>query len=1121
MGVNNITDAPGDGNPITNEFLQGPVSALEGDIVPRSPTGVPTAQAGSLGTEIYPFSAVYADKLVVGNQEISTGGGGGTPPGGPGSITPGSTIQNGVVNGLEPAGRPGMCGWLHQAGSSGVVVSATTGDPLVVKLDGTTYERASNITGGTLPSNYTATISPPLDSSGRSATYGGTSAGQTIPMNADRALYRYSTGGVFDFHSATASEVLPDEYGNNVIIKSTGGATGTTYTYCQRISNAATASGSRNRAKLKMGGVFNTSPTAQVYPGWQLPWHTTHQVIRCGALFVDPLTATWNLTISPRIVGAVNTDLPGTTGYNTGDVVFLERGQRWHRFSGTAWVRTSFVFLGFLAIDSGAVVGVLPVRTEASLGAMFDKKFAVLGDAVSREGVVDGDSIRFGGENASVEDKGFAELGGQQFNQIGTSAVIDTSDAEAGTLSNGEMFCVYLDVEADRYYFSAEPPVYQIYRQRLLLVHPNRQRLFVGSFCTNSSGGLVARQSISSRFTRLNEGNDDSYRLNPCLFGRSAMVDRGQPEGRRMQIDIRGDGNRSSGTNNLRYRWAGTSRWGYQRLLENKDDWDQLLFSWLTPHVLEEIRYDTDNSNDLIVAFSQWDEPSLLYATGLTEAAREGRAQGAGASGAGGALASVDAPQLAGGSVGQDALGLSSVGLSNIDAIDAPAAGDLLKVAVDPDDATRLLLEWGTSGGVASIPDNSITYPKFNTGVLGDEEDVLAPDDTDLKIVNNRVLHDILEDIRSESAISWGAWSAEASVNPGSIQDGESFTTGDQSILYRSSSVFNAKTTAIAAGGLVLATKDVSGMPALTSGTIRGGLIFDDEYGSRWIFVIDNPESPDSEEFFQLDSTQNWVAVGYRGNELGTSYNGVKDIQRWAPMSALAKNKPTANAFSGNAIVVRHNNTQEAVYAAYSTITDAFSVFYTEREFVVLADSAVAPANIATSNTGTNNQYLQLQVTGTGSDAVYSLRWNSVSGGSGLTIGGTKATGKVIRATGTGTNDQEWSNTGMTTEEIYSSTENSGAGKGLGEFTLSTGKLATNYDALVLEACVSGDSSVCYLSGMYVRSLLTISSSGTEMTVGRHDVNQEINVRMETATTGEVTHADTLRLRKIHGVNFR
>lgn len=966
--LNRVSNGDGAQDTDINQFH----TALSGDIEPRNTSGVPTASAGSVGTSIRPFSAIYADKVFQNGQEVNTGdGGGGVIV--PGSITAGTTIQNGVVSGLAPAGAPGAAGWLHQAGSSGVKITASTSDPLVVKLDGVTYSRTSNITGGTLPSDFTQSITPAVRQSGLSTNgTGGTAAGERTPWNADRAKYRYATGGEFQFDTQT-TETLPDSLGNNLIIRSTGGVTGTSYTYCQRVSNSGSSFGNRNIAKLKMGGVFNTSPTAQVYPEWQMPWHTSHAVIRCGALFVDPLTSSWNLTISSRIVGSVNSTLPATTGYATGDAVYRESDNRWYRFSGSAWARTSFVFLGFLAINSGAVEAVLPARTEDSLSAMFSKKFAVLGSAMSREGVVTGDSVRFGGGNVAVEEKGFAELGGQSFDQLGVSAVVDTSDANAGTLAANEMFSVYLDVDADTYHFEALPPVYQVYRRRLLLVHPNLQRLFVGTFCTDGSSGLIAEQRVSSGSqTELNESSDDTWRVwNPCLFGRCALVDLGQNHARRMEIEIRGRGTRNSDAE-MWYRRHGDRNFFNHGHLRGKDQWADLFYKWLTPHVIDEIYLDTDESTPMRFAFSQWDEASLLYATGLSEAASDGATAGAG--GASGSIASVDAQQLAGGAVGADAMSPKSVSPGNLNSENDPTSGPI-SVSVDPDNANNFRFSFG-GGGAGTPDDGSVTYPKFSPTVIGNEEDLLNPDDNDPKIFNGRVLHDVLEDMRSESDIFWSDWSMGASVSPSSPQDGDGIIISTSLYgIYRSSSSYNAKTGTIDAGRFVLATKDVlaNSLPPITSGTLRGALLFVDAGGTRWAYPITNPESSlDIEQSYYLNSSQDWVAEGYRGDRLFTNYNGVGDVNRWTPMSALAKNGPTDSAFIDKITAAhRFNNEQYAITASFSTINNRFTVQSAMRDF-----TAVTQTELASRPT-----YTQLGITGNLSSGTgdYSISMPAVS----------------------------------------------------------------------------------------------------------------------------------------------
>lgn len=962
MGVNKLNRVS-TGDEYSADDVNQAVDAITNDFTPRNSDGTVASGAGNIGTAAYPWDTGYFNTLLVGGKEISSGGGGGgtNPGGGGGSIAPSAAVQTGVVSGLSPAGHPNECGWLNQQGSSGVAIEASTANPFVVKLRGVTYRFESRITGGTLPSGYSQAITLPTTTG---------SWAQEEPQANSRAKYRYGTGGEFPYDNNNAnSEVVPASYGDILIIKSSGGGRSTTYTTAIRTSE--NTSGRRNMAKMAIGAGMNTSPSAFTHPDYNLAWNTTHRVIRAGYLFIDPTVTGGSLTISKRVIGASDVDIPAAADYDTGDVIYIESQDSFFRNNGSSFIRTNFVYCGLLAIDGGSVEAVRGAQTEDALATLLDKKLNILGDPISREGVLRDGKIYFGGDTeGDLEVKTLAELDGQSFRKTGTTAVIDIDND--GTKANNELFCCYFDVNNSDYFYDTNFPAYVVYGGRLILKHPHRYGLYVGSFAVDGSGAVITEAKVGSGSNRkfFNDGRDNVWVTNPHLFGRIKCTEMvlydsaaGFGRDRRMYIQNRGFGTGSTLVTNV-FRDSYIRYFSYN--MHSKGDWDKIFYTPLRNDCQNQMRFQTDHSGAIRFEYTQWDEADILHAVGLTAAAREGASASAGgasaeAGGVGGAVGSIDSPQLADASVTHDKIAGNQVGVDNLQWHNDVTAEQFVKIVANTDTEVgtpQYLFETATpsgGGGGGNLTNGSVDYPKFAASAIATEADVYNNPSVNNKIIPNKVLHDVIEEQINEMGALWGSWSTAESTAVSSVSDGQNLAVLglDDNIAMHNSSNFNVTTASLTAGSMHLCGTSCSGLPALSSGTLRGGFLFIDTDDQRWFYPIDNPESPDSEEFFVLVGAS-WGARSWNGDHLRTNFHGLVQDGRWSAMAAHAKNSPSSNTFAfETSLSKREENRVYIMRAVYDTSANRFEIYISHQDFEIpLGNMVVQSANIANGAVG-------------------------------------------------------------------------------------------------------------------------------------------------------------------------
>jgi len=472
VGTNNLTQVVSGQDPAPSDLNQY-YSALVGDLIPRGANGTIQASGADMGQRAYPWRRGYFDELFLGGVSLSTQSG------------TGQALKNGVVKGKSPNNRPKMCGWMLQAGASGVVLKASDDAPLEVKLDGESYQLTEDLTGGTpLPSNLSITPSAtgnniwqghkPVWPCGGGPWNLDTSSGENSPpvgkANGDIFTFKFSDGGETEYVVAYRAK---------------------TFTTAGAFDDHAAVFGTR--------GCINTSSTDWTSNfGNDLSGDGAGEIIRTGYVFVDPTTATWTLSIEKRVVGSAHHQLPDANDYATGDMVFRESDHYWYRHDGSSWQETSRVFLGICAIDGGAVEGVMGVRSEEALAEMGSFTDALGLGIVSIINLNNGrtamESVTLAPasdlEN-SVEFRPAGFLSGQAHETFGNGWEIDASEFA----NEDGLHVIYQDCDTHELIIEKDLVPHWIYREKengrpsMILAHPNKHAIYLA---------MINRRTISS-----------------------------------------------------------------------------------------------------------------------------------------------------------------------------------------------------------------------------------------------------------------------------------------------------------------------------------------------------------------------------------------------------------------------------------------------------------------------------------------------------------------------------------------------------------------------------------------------------------------------------------------------
>ena len=298
-----------------------------------------------------------------------------------------------------------------------------------------------------------------------------------------------------------------------------------------------------------------------------------------------------------------------------------------------------------------------------------------------------------------------------------------------------------------------------------------------------------------------------------------------------------------------------------------------------------------------------------------------------------------------------------------------PTDGQVLTASVS---GGTITLDWGTfTGGGGGVPGpGTLTFAMFAAATIATEQDVFDAPSSNTSIVANKTLYDAIQEIDRQLDLSWGSWGATQTTTRTSISSVATgtipFAASNSGIINRNigirernSSSFNATTETFATDILYVLGPNCTGMPSLSSGTLRGGFMFRDGSDVRWFYPIDNPEGPDSEEFFWLDGTT-WRAVDYKGDRLATDYKGLPDNDRWTPFAAHARGQPSGTPFGSETAIARRDGSRvQIVRATYDTIDNEFDFFASYRDNLAgnVADNVITEAKLAVGG-GSDGQVL-------------------------------------------------------------------------------------------------------------------------------------------------------------------
>ena len=503
MAENNLQEF-NDGDVIGASDNNQTVRALKGNIVPRNEQGVATARAGSLGTDEFPFDELHVDEILLGGAALDPAAGGG-------GTADAALFQNGVVNGQAPTDRPGMCGWLLQAGSGGVRIIASESNPLVVRVGGEEYSQTAPLVGGTPLPEVTATPASPdweLANPSNAVTPGpGESKswyyGDTVLATAQPFIYGRETGDP-EVPTSIGNLLIFKVRGTRISSRDTAPDSEQEYFMCERNPRIA----GRAAARRAIRAAFNTSSTGYTAGNVEIApadakEEDEFKQVQPGYVFIDPTASPWSILIQPRILGTTAHQLPATA--TTGDVIFRQSSQRWYNYEGAAWVQKSWVFLGIVAIetvsDAATVVGVAGVRTEASLRKLYT--FANLLHAPA--GVWDGDrQALYNGEVSGtlitwtppdvsdvelVEGRSPQAFMSQRNELLRSRYQVDADDLTLQALrlnqprGRDRVYFAWLDVETEQTFADdAIPAIISLSVGRAFFAHQHRNAILLGTF---------------------------------------------------------------------------------------------------------------------------------------------------------------------------------------------------------------------------------------------------------------------------------------------------------------------------------------------------------------------------------------------------------------------------------------------------------------------------------------------------------------------------------------------------------------------------------------------------------------------------------------------------------------
>lgn len=531
MGTETLTEVA-DGDEIRLATGNTTVQALKGDVVPRNTEGVAANQGGGLGTAQYPFRELHVRDLIVNGTpleideevEVAT-----------------QLFANGVVRGMAPTGRPGMCGWMNEAQADGIVLHASETEPLVVRVGGREYSLTADVTGGT-----------PLPAIQPSREYDITSYSPTItsttdfPSDADRGVPFEGTNGRFMGFTGrpvrldqSTSVMLPSAFGNNIIIRLSDEPE---YIPCERGPNINNGQTIQRMLRNSMNSRANTG--YNIDDGGYVTANISHSTL--GYVFVDPTTDPWSIMQETLVLGAIADTFPAGA---EGQILFRDSNSKWYRFESGNWIEKEWVLLGISATHGS------PARTQAVLGVRSEDSLAKLrplARVLHSPGVWDrsrsayyvptrsGNIITWASPGGAAESSVIDERGPQNYisqshEPVAARYQIDTAermDQDLRTISSNEgTFNVWVSAETGQAFSDlVSPNPTEIGPGEVVLLHPAQNAVWIGSYAVDNNS------AVSNRITLPNQAIAVSYNLQrvrcPAIWYTGVRIDETDGGGR-------------------------------------------------------------------------------------------------------------------------------------------------------------------------------------------------------------------------------------------------------------------------------------------------------------------------------------------------------------------------------------------------------------------------------------------------------------------------------------------------------------------------------------------------------------------------------------------------------------
>lgn len=560
MAENNLTEVA-DGDIVGIDDINQSVRAFKGNVVPRNTEGVATTRAGSLGTESLQWDDLHVQRIVLAGEQLEPGAGGAGGAGAP-------LFENGVVSGMAPTNRPGMCGWLLQAGTGGVRVVADAQNPLVVRVGGQEYSITSGIVGG---SPLPTVVAQPADANWEPVEISDNLGLSARPFNGRTSVgmdghFLLMNGNPFAYGEA-GEPTVPSEIGDLIIFSYQDGTENPTsrakeYFMFERAATVAR----RPIGQRAIRAAFNDSSSGYrfIRHDWEIndPEITQQwKLVTPGYVFLDPTSEPPSLFIQPRVLGTTAEALPTTA--TAGQVIYRQTTQKWYNFEGAAWVEKEWVFLGIAAIENvnsvATVVAVAGVRSEAALrplyqtaelihapGGTWDRNRQAIYDHTVSGTLINLNPPDTTEQETLIEERSPQAYLNQRHELLKSRFQIDADEKSTIRSENGftedtdsDVYCIWVDAfTRETFADDSVPVIISLSVGRAFLAHQHKNAVLIGSFLQNRTGDTPRIPTLD--FPLISTG-----RKSPTIWHESISVVT-PPSGGRFQVRSRGDGGSSN-----------------------------------------------------------------------------------------------------------------------------------------------------------------------------------------------------------------------------------------------------------------------------------------------------------------------------------------------------------------------------------------------------------------------------------------------------------------------------------------------------------------------------------------------------------------------------------------------